>query len=305
MELRQLRYFVAVAEELHFGRAANKLHMTQPPLSQAIIALEQSLGTELFVRTTRSISLTHAGIALLPEAKRLLQQAEGLPLLAQRAATGASGHLSLAFVSIADYSVLPPFLREFRAKYPAVQIELREATTDVQLDAMEKSEIDIGMMIPPIPDKLKETLAYHKVLSEPLVLATPEIISGHAKKIAGQPRLQDVTDQPLIIFPRKIAPALYDATLGCFHELGLTPSIGQEAIQMQTIVGLVSAGMGIALVPQSVSNLKRPGVVYTPLPNSSTSVEIGVAWRKDNASPVLRAFLQLLGYSPYVDSPKS
>ena len=134
LELRQLRYFVTVAEELHFGKAALRLHMTQPPLSQTIQALEQLLGAALFERSRRGVALTPAGIALLPEARRLLAQAQELPQLVQRAAAGEVGRLTLAFVSSADYSVLPPFLRAYRAAYPQVQITLQEATSDLQLD---------------------------------------------------------------------------------------------------------------------------------------------------------------------------
>ncbi|MGZ3160018.1 MAG: LysR substrate-binding domain-containing protein [Burkholderiaceae bacterium] len=292
IELRQLRYFVAVAEEMHFGRAALRLHMTQPPLSQTIQVLEALLGTPLFYRTQRSVSLTPAGIALLPEARRILLQAEGLPDIAHRAASGESGRLSLAFVSTADYSVLPPFLREFRERYPQVQIDLREATSDVQLEELLQGRIDVGLLIPPLPDKAKTELEYASVLSEPLILAAPKGIKALRGKSTVS--LKTLTDMPLIIFPRRIAPAFHDAILACFHDAGLTPRIGQEAIQMQTIVGLVSAGMGIALVPQSVSNLNRPGVEYKLLTGKTPLVETGLAWRRDNTSPVLRAFLDLL-----------
>ena len=292
IELRQLRYFVAVAEEMHFGRAALRLHMTQPPLSQTIQALEASLGTQLFSRTRRSIALTPAGAALLPEAQRLLLQAAALPEMVRRAATGASGRLTLAFVSTADYSVLPPFLREFREQYPQVHIDLREATSDVQLEELAHGRIDVGLLIPPLSDKAKIELDYAAVLSEPLILAAPKGM----KALRGKDTvaLKALADMPLIIFPRRIAPAFHDAILACFRDAGLTPRIGQEAIQMQTIVGLVSAGMGIALVPQSVSNLKRPGVEYRALSGKTPLVETGLAWRRDNASPVLRAFLELL-----------
>jgi DNA-binding transcriptional LysR family regulator len=238
------------------------------------------------------VARTPAGAALLPEARRILQQAEGLPDLARRAASGESGLLRLSFVSTADYSVLPHLLREFREAYPQVQIELREATTDVQLDDLLNRRIDAGLLIPPLPERAKAELDYLTVLSEPLVLAAPQ----NLKTARGRSpvRLQDVADQPLIVFPRRIAPALHDSILGCFRDAGLTPRIGQEAIQMQTIVGLVSAGMGIALVPQSVSNLKRPGVLYHPLAGKSRQVETGLAWRRDSVSPVLHAFLQLL-----------
>lgn len=291
IELRQLRYFVAVAEEMHFGRAAARLHMTQPPLSQTIQSLEAVLGTPLFFRTRRSVALTPAGLALLPEARRLLMQAGSLPDLARRAATGASGRLSLAFVSTADYSVLPPLLREFREHYPQVQIELREATTDVQLDDLGQGRIDAGLLISPLPDKLRDELDYASMLSEPLILAAPQGLRALRGKKAIA--LKTVSDMPLIIFPRRIGPAFHDAILACFRDAGLTPHIGQEAIQMQTIVGLVSAGMGIALVPQSVSNLKRPGVEYRLLSDRTPMIETGLAWRRDNSSPVLQAFLKL------------
>ncbi|MEC5217915.1 DNA-binding transcriptional LysR family regulator [Actimicrobium sp. GrIS 1.19] len=292
IELRPLRYFVAVAEELHFGRAAVRLHMTQPPLSQTIQALESTLGHALFVRSNRSVALTPAGTALLTEARRLLAQAHALPELVRQAASGASGRLALAFVSTADYSVLPAFLREFREHYPQVQIELREATTDVQLDDLAQGRIDVGLLIPPLPEKSRTEIAWLPVLSESLILAAPKGLPALAGK--GAVALKAVADLPLIIFPRRIAPAFHDAILATFHEAGLTPRIGQEAIQMQTIVGLVSAGMGIALVPQSVSNLKRPGVEYKTLRGKTPLVETGLAWRRDNPSPVLHAFIELL-----------
>ena len=289
LELRQLRYFVAVAEELHFGKAAERLHMTQPPLSQAIQGLEELLGGALFVRNRRAVGLTPAGDALLPEARRMLLQAAELPELVRRAASGEAGRLALDFVSSADYSVLPPFLRRYRAAFPHVQIALQEATSDRQVEDLLHARIDAGLLIPPLPDKARMALDYLKVLEEPLILAVP------AGLVADGPVwLRDVPAAPLIIFPRPIAPALHDAILGCFRAAGITPEIGQEAIQMQTIVGLVSAGMGLALVPQSVSNLMRPGVEYRSLRDATPLVETGLAWRRDNASPVLQGFLELL-----------
>ena len=290
IELRQLRYFIAVAEEMHFGRAALRLHMTQPPLSQTIQALEQLLGAALFERSRRGVALTPAGIALLPEARRLLAQAQELPQLVQRAAAGEVGRLTLAFVSSADYSVLPPFLRAYRAAYPQVQITLQESTSDLQLDDLLHNRIDAGLLIPPLPDKAKLELDYLPVLNEPLVLAVPAGLLAKKGKVAlaAMPRL------PLIVFPRAISPALYDAIVSVFRDAGITPEIGQQAIQMQTIVSLVSAGMGMALVPQSVSKLMRPGVEYRALADAGPLVETGLAWRRDNASPVLRGFLELL-----------
>jgi DNA-binding transcriptional LysR family regulator len=290
IELRQLRYFVTVAEELHFGKAAQRLHMTQPPLSQAIAQLEEMLGAPLFDRNRRGVALTPAGGALLPEARRLLAQAQELPALVRRAASGETGRLALAFVSSADYSVLPPFLRAYRAAYPQVQIALQEATSDLQLEDLMHGRIDAGLLIPPLPDRAKPELDYLPVLKEPLVLAAPLGLITRRGKVA----LKDLPALPLIIFPRAISPGLYDAILSVFRAAGLTPAIGQEAIQMQTIVSLVSAGMGIALVPQSVSNLMRPGVEYRALADPTPLVETGLAWRRDNPSPVLQGFLALL-----------
>jgi DNA-binding transcriptional LysR family regulator len=290
LELRQLRFFVAVAEELHFGKAAARLHMTQPPLSQAIQGLEELLGAALFQRSRRAVALTPAGAALLPEARRMLAQGEALPELVRRAAAGEAGRLALAFVSSADYSVLPPFLRRYRAAYPLVQISLQEATSDLQWEELLHERIDAGLVIPPLPDKAAAQLGYTKVLEEPLIVAAPAgTLPGE-----GPVWLKDLPPLPLIVFPRPIAPALHDAILACFRAAGVTPEIGQEAIQMQTIVGLVSAGMGLALVPQSVSNLMRPGVEYRAVRDRTPLVETGLAWRRDNASPVLQGFLDLL-----------
>ncbi|WLI91817.1 LysR family transcriptional regulator [Massilia sp. R2A-15] len=290
LELRQLRYFVAVAEELHFGRAAARLHMTQPPLSQTIQALEELLGAALFLRTRRSVELTPAGAALLPEVRRMLAQGAELPELVRAAAAGETGRIALAFVSSADYSVLPPFLRSYRAAFPHVQIGLQEATSDVQVDDLLHNRIDAGLLIPPLSDKARAELDYIKVLDEPLILAAPAGLLAPGDAMW----LKDVPALPLIIFPRPIAPSLHDAILACFRAAGITPEIGQQAIQMQTIVSLVSAGMGLALVPQSVSNLMRPGVEYRALRDPTPLVETGCAWRRDNGSPVLQGFLDLL-----------
>jgi DNA-binding transcriptional LysR family regulator len=290
IETRQLRYFVTVAEELHFGRAAVRLHMTQPPLSQAIAALEDGLGTALFLRNRRTVALTPAGSALLPEARRILSEAALLPDLARRAASGEAGRLALAFITSADYSVLPPFLRRYSERYPGVQLVLQEATSDVQVDELLRGRIDAGLLIPPLPDRARAELDYMKVLDEPLILCAPAGLLRRKGPVA----LRNLPPLPLIVFPREISPALHDAILSCFRAAGITPAIGQQAIQMQTIVSLVSAGMGLALVPQSVSNLMRPGVEYRALADATPLVETGIAWRRDNPSPVLKGFLELL-----------
>lgn len=311
MDLRQLRYFVAVAEERHFGRAAQRLAMTQPPLSQQIRALEGALGAPLFVRTNRSVELTAVGRQLLPEVRRILADAEALPALAQGLAHGEVGTLSLGFVSTADYGILPPLLREFGVRYPRVRLQLLEATSDVQVEALMDGRIDAGLFIPPVPARFANELSYLPIVREPLMLALPadgegvaqfgesEKKAGNVRKVAGHPggadgapvSLRDYADAPLIVFPRRVAPAFHDIIMGCYGKLGLTPRVGQEAIQMQTIVSLVSAGMGVALVPQSLCHLQRTGVVYRPLRESDALIETGLLWRTAEVTPVLQGFL--------------
>ncbi|WP_432257993.1 LysR family transcriptional regulator [Cupriavidus sp. TMH.W2] len=293
MDLRQLRYFVTVAEELHFGRAAQRLSMTQPPLSQQIQALEEEIGVQLFARTRRSVALTPAGQQWLPEVRRVLADAAALPGLAQRLARGELGSLSLAFVSTADYGILPDLLRRFRARHPEVQLQLREATSDVQLEALLDGSIDAGLVIRPQLPAMPHGLSYLPLVSEPLVLAVPD---GWQPAGDGTISLREAAHEPLIIFPRRSAPAFYDIITGYYAREGLVPAVAQEAIQMQTIVSLVSAGMGVALVPASLCNLRRTGVSYLALREAGPQIETGLVWR-DGASagvaPVLRSFIDI------------
>ncbi|WP_175675162.1 LysR substrate-binding domain-containing protein [Burkholderia ambifaria] len=292
-DLRQWRYFVTVADERHFGRAAERLSMTQPPLSQAIRALEEALGVALFVRTKRSVALTAVGAALLPDVRRLLASADALPPLARRLARGEAGSLSLAFVSTADYGLLPSLLRAFGARYPQVRLQLAEATSDVQIDELVAGRIDAGLVIPPVPPRHAAGLSYLPVVREPLVVAMPAASAPDGPE--DEPvHLADLAALPLVIFPRRLAPGFYDIITGCYGAAGETPHIGQEAIQMQTIVSLVSAGMGVALVPQSLRNLRRTGVVYRPLAGDAPVVETGLVWRTGDVSPVLAGFIDVV-----------
>ncbi|SDI05672.1 DNA-binding transcriptional regulator, LysR family [Paraburkholderia steynii] len=304
-DLRQLRYFVTVAEEKHFGRAAARLSMTQPPLSQAIRALEDTLGVELFARTKRSVELTSVGADLLPEVRRLLAGAEGLRPLAQSLARGEAGVLSLAFVSTADYGLLPPLLREFGTRHPRVRLELLEATSDVQIDELVAGRVDAGLVIGPLPPRYASQLSWLPLAREPLVIAmSTEMaarIDGDGGSGAGVAEWRDeplslaqAGDAPLVVFPRRLAPGFYDIIMDCYGAAGLTPHIGQEAIQMQTIVSLVSAGMGVALVPQSLRNLRRTGVVYRPLREAVPAVVTGLVWRTAEVSPVLAGFIDIV-----------
>jgi DNA-binding transcriptional LysR family regulator len=299
IEFRLLRYFVTVAEELHFGRAAARLAITQPPLSQAIRTLEDTLGVALFVRTKRSVELTPVGHDLLPEVRRLLAGADALRPLAQSLARGEAGVLSLAFVSTADYGLLPLLLRDFGARYPGVRLQLVEATSDVQVEELVAGRIDAGLAIPPLPPRHAVALSYLPIAREPLVIAMSTDAAARLDKASEDAPERPVSlhlfaDTPLIVFPRRLAPGFYDMIMGCYSAAGLVPRVGQEAIQMQTIVSLVSAGMGVALVPQSLRHLRRTGVVYRPLLESGPVVETGLVWRSAEVSPVLAGFIDIV-----------
>jgi DNA-binding transcriptional LysR family regulator len=313
-DLRQLRYFVAVAEEQHFGRAAARLSMTQPPLSQAIRALEETLGVALFARTRRSVELTAVGADLLPEVRRLLASAEALRPLAQSLARGEAGVLALAFVSSADYGLLPLLLRDFGARHPRVRLQLAEATGDVQIEELVAGRIDAGLVIAPLPPRHAAQLAYLPIAREPLVVAMPAALSDDLLARSGGTSagdwcetpvsLAELADAPLVVFPRHLAPGFYDTIMDCYGAAGLAPHVGQEAIQMQTIVSLVSAGMGIALVPQSLRHLRRTGVVYRPLAEAAPTIETGLVWRAAEVSPVLAAFIEIVrAHAAFIPSP--
>ncbi|HEY8048802.1 MAG TPA: LysR family transcriptional regulator [Ramlibacter sp.] len=291
IELRLWRQFLAVAEELHFGRAALRLHITQPPLTQAIALLEERLGVRLFDRTKRVVKLTPAGTALVPQARDLLARAATLPAHARAAAHGETGRLRLAFVSTVGFGLLPRWVRGFRAQHPGVEFELIEATGDVQLAAFERGDIDAGFIIHS-PGFVPPGMHHLRVGREALVAAIPE---PHPLARARSLRLEALLAEPLVIFPRRIVPSLHDAVFGLYHANGRTPHVAQEAIQMQTIVNLVAAGLGIAWVPDSVREFKRGGVVYRALSGAQAqrvpACETSLVWPDADAPPVLERFL--------------
>jgi DNA-binding transcriptional LysR family regulator len=306
IELRLWRQFLAVAEELHFGRAAQRLNMTQPPLTQAIAQLEALLALRLFDRTKRSVQLTAAGAALVPEARDLLARAQALPAYARASADGEAGRLRLAFVSTVGFDLLPRWVRAFREQYPKVQLELIEATGDVQLEAFERGEIDAGFMLHS-PGFAPPGLASRRISQDPLVVAVPEQSELASETVLV---LKDLLEQPLVIFPRRILPSLYDAIFAMYHAAGNLPRVAQEAIQMQTIVNLVSAGLGVAWVPESVRQFQRPGVVYRSVSASRAAgragqrsavvvpgCETSLVWHGASANPALARFMAFIDAS--------
>ena len=235
MELRHLRYFVAVATELHFGRAAKMLHISQPPLSMQIRALEEELGVTLLHRTRRQVSMTRAGKAFLHDASQILERVDQATLTARRAARGEIGELVAGFISVADYNLLPLVLRECRRRFPLVTLSLRELTTDAQITELMEGRIDVGFLLPPVSEATIESVA---ILREPLIAAIPE---RHPLAKSGETiPLASLSDAPFIMTPRQMAPGLYDdivrfcrrttrITGGCVATVSRRRSIGAAA----------------------------------------------------------------------------
>ncbi|WP_315874691.1 LysR family transcriptional regulator [Thermocoleostomius sinensis] len=287
MDLRHLRYFMAVAEELHFGRAAERLHIAQPPLSQQIRQLEAELGFQLFYRTKRSVELTEAGQVFLQECQRLFRQLDQAIEMGRQVSRGELGQLVIGFVSSAAYNVLPTLLRSFRMQIPKVSLELHELTTDQQLHWLHDRRLDVGLIRPPVDDP---TFAAFTILQESLVVALPE---QHPLACQHHVSLQQLAHEAFVLFPRPLAPGLYDQIISLCQQVGFSPNVVQEAIQMQTIVSLVAAEIGVAIVPISLQNLQRTGVIYKPLQEPTPKAEIAIAWRRSDVSPIVERFLEI------------
>ncbi|WP_165324873.1 LysR family transcriptional regulator [Rhizorhabdus phycosphaerae] len=294
MDIRQLRHSLTVAETLHFGRAAERLGMTQPPLSQSILALERELGASLFLRSRRSVALTPFGRQWLDEVRPAVAAIDGLADAARRLLAGQAGRLSLSFVSTADYSVLPTIVQRYAAAFPDVRISLQEATSDVQIDALLEGQADAGIIIPSL-SALPARLSYRPLLHEPLIAAVPEAwveeerLSIERGRILGHGWM----DEPLLLFPARVSPDFHELVMGFYRAQGREPAIRQEAIQMQTIVSLVSAGMGMALVPSSMRHLARTGTRYLELAGPAPMLETGLAWLSANRAPTLLALIEV------------
>lgn len=294
VELRHLRYFRTVAAELHFGRAAEKLHIAQPPLSHQIRQLEAELGFELFNRTKRSVTLTPAGQAFLIQVERIFQQLAQAIEIGRKTSRGELGQISIGFVGSATYNILPSLLHQFRNRYPEVQIELHELTTDRQLIWLRAGRIDLGLMRPPIvePDVRSKV-----IFQESLVVALP--VTHHLAQMAAID-LAALATAPFILFPRQLAPGLYDPIITLCQAAGFSPLVVQECIQMQTIVSLVSANMGVSILPASIQEVQRHGVVYKPIQNIATIspltdylAKISIVWRTNDDSPTMNRLLEI------------
>lgn len=279
MEMHQLRYFVAVAEERHFGRAAARENIAQPPLSQQIRKLEREIGAQLFYRTRRFVKITEAGSALLPTARHILQAAKEGKTLAQRAHRGEFGRLVLGFVHSASITYLPKLIGPFRAKNPGIEIAFVEMTVSEQLEALARGVIDIGVARPPVDEA--ELISW-SVQKEPFCIAVPAESTLAAKVSA---KMADLRDEQVVFYPRHRSPAFHDQLLRLFTSSGIAPRVGVEANTMYTAIGLVGTGAGIAIVPRSFSSIDLPSVKYLTLENTDETAELHLVHRKDTSNP--------------------
>ncbi|MEU2425483.1 LysR family transcriptional regulator [Streptomyces sp. NPDC007851] len=291
MELRQLQYFLAVAEELNFSRAADRLNMTQPPLSAQIRQLEEDLDVVLFERTTRKVKLTAAGRHFQQSTQELLSQLDTNVMDARRAAKGEWGRLSLGFVPSATIETLPPILRDFRARFSDVRLDLHELTPERQVSGLRDGSLDCACFYLPFSEMHPfgdRNLSSVAISREPLVAALPP---GHRLTAQRKIHVGELAEEPFVTVGGHSGQGLREIIVEQCRQGGFVPRIVQEAALIQTIAGLVASGVGVALVPASVRRIQKIGVTYRALQHEPLDVEMGLVWMRENNSPVLAGFI--------------
>jgi DNA-binding transcriptional LysR family regulator len=292
MELRHLRYFVAVAEESHITRAAERLGIQQPPLSQQIQALERELETQLFRRKPRGVELTPAGEALLDEARAILARADEAVAAVKRTARGEAGRIGIGFTSSASFHpFLPRAIRTFREAHPLVALTLEESGTTELVDALRARSLDVAFVRSPVGES--DDLFIRPLLEEAMVAALP---SGHPLSASRDPLpLAALARDTFILYRRPVGPGLHDAIVAACDRAGFSPTIGQEAPRMLSTLSLVAAGLGVTVVPASMSRLEAEGVAYRPLDASAPlTAPLNLAYRRDEISAAVRRFVALV-----------
>jgi len=285
IDLRQLRYFVTLADTLHFGRAATLLHISQPPLSRQIAALEDELGVMLLKRSTRLVELTAAGRHFHEQAKRILAGIDVAVRSTQAVERGELGVLRVGFTMAAAWSVLPPLIKRYSDAFPQADVQLSEVVPRELNDALMSGNVDVGIAFPWQRPPELEYLAIHR---EPLCAVVP---SGHRlARLGHEITVGDLADEAFITFPATTAPALHELVIGCCRDHGFEPRIRLETHLQQTIVNLVAEGLGVSLVPQSMSKMLLAGAEFRPV-SDTPMVEQGVIWAADNDNPCLARFL--------------
>ncbi|MFE6865009.1 LysR family transcriptional regulator [Kitasatospora sp. NPDC057692] len=287
LPLPQLHAFAVLAEELHFGHAAARLGIAQPPLSQQIARLEARVGHRLFVRPPGQVALTPAGRELLPAARRALADlADGLAA-ARAVGSGRAGRLRIGFSASLALTVLSGLLGTFRARYPDVDLDIREMTSAPQLAALREGTIDIGLLREP-PDAEAGPLGFRTVLTEPFVAVLP---AGHPLADQRAVDVAQLADSPFVLLPRPVGPELYDRIAGLCAAAGFAPRIVQHAVEWQTVCALVGAGLGVSLAPASIRRLGLREVAFRPLEPRSARTRVAVAWRREDPSPLVANLL--------------
>jgi DNA-binding transcriptional LysR family regulator len=289
VELRRLRYFVAVAEERHFGRAAARLHIAQPPLSQQIRRLEAELGEPLLYRTTRSVELAPAGEVLLERGREILAAVDSAIDDARRAARGEYGRLAIGFTGSCTYTMLPALAAALRDELPGVVLHLRgELLTPAQVGRLLDGTLDLGLLRPPVRER---DLCTEVLRSETLLAVLPET---HPLAEAEAVPLEELQHEPFVTYPSHFRSVVHDAVEDACAAHGFKPLAAHEVAETATLVSFVAAGLGVSLVPASVRNMTVAGAVYRPLEHDATRVELAVAWRRDDERPVLARALELI-----------
>lgn len=285
MELRHLRAFTAVAEELHFGRAAARLHMAQPPLSQLIRRLERDLGVQLLERTTRQARLTNAGAVFLEHARRVLAEADRAResvLLTER---GERGEIRVGLTGVTTWRLLPRLTRVYRERFPLVRLHLHPTVfSGAQFSALLDGEIDVGILRAPVPPPL----VGRTLLDEELVAVLPE---DHPLAARPHVALAELAEEDFVSYPDRQGSVLRDSAMRACASVGFRPRIVQEAADTHTVVALVGAAVGVALLPASAERLQFEGAVFRPVTGADVRVPIALAWRPNDPSPVLAGFL--------------
>ncbi|MBG4770693.1 LysR family transcriptional regulator [Pseudomonas aeruginosa] len=291
MELRHLRYFIAVAEELHFGRAAERLGISQPPLSQQIQALEEEIGARLFERTNRRVELTDAGRLFLDESRQVLAQVDKAVLLARRAHLGELGELKIGFTSSAPFtSTIPSSIHAFRKAYPAVHLDLQEMSSRQVLKALLEESLQVGVIR---PLALPDAVHWVELFREPLVAvlrADHPLAAGSEDGLA----IAALAEEPFVFFPRSYGTGLYDQVIALTRQAGFSPRIAQEASEAMTIIGLVSAGLGVSILPASFRRTRVDGVVYRTLSDPEATTAVWLVRRQNEGSPLALSFIDLV-----------
>jgi DNA-binding transcriptional LysR family regulator len=284
MNLRRLRYFVAVAEELHFTRAAERLGMRQPPLSAQIRELETEIGTPLFLRGTRGIKLTDAGALLLEEARDILKRVERAKVQVQRRARGETGSIVVGFAGATYLArTVPSVMLAFRDRYPDVIVHSQQSNTFALVRAILDGEVDAAFIRPPIADP--DPLRIEPIFEEEMVVVLP---ANHRLHNAEAVALASLAKETFTLPPRSLGPGFYDGIMAAFHKAGFSPSVGQEASTIVALPGMVAAGLGVSVAPKSLTQLSIEGVVYRPIMGVKLRAPIALACRRVNPLPMVR-----------------